>query len=79
MVAVIPLQDLLELGNEARMNVPGRPEDNWTWRYTADMIHPDPIAWLAELTAATARWEDPNRPPADDAEPAATEDETTDA
>jgi 4-alpha-glucanotransferase len=84
-VAVIPLQDLLELGNEARMNVPGRPEHNWTWRYTADMIRPEPIAWLAELTAATARWVDPNKPPAADddddepSEPAATDDETTDA
>ena len=55
-VAVIPLQDLLELGPEARMNVPGRPEDNWTWRYQDGMIRPEQTAWLAELTAATGRW-----------------------
>jgi len=31
-LAVIPLQDLLELGSEARMNVPGAAENNWRWR-----------------------------------------------
>ncbi|MCM2258018.1 MAG: 4-alpha-glucanotransferase [Vicinamibacteria bacterium] len=30
--AVIPLQDVLGLGNEARMNLPGRPAGNWAWR-----------------------------------------------
>ena len=71
-VAVLPLQDLLELGSEARMNVPGRPEHNWTWRYTEGMIQPEHAAWLAELTAATARWKAPETPadetetPADD-------------
>src|SRR5262249_10879365 len=31
-LAVIPLQDLLNLGPEARLNLPGRAEDNWRWR-----------------------------------------------
>jgi 4-alpha-glucanotransferase len=31
-LAVAPLQDLLELGGEARMNVPGTAEGNWRWR-----------------------------------------------
>lgn len=31
-LAVIPLQDLLGLGSEARMNVPGAAENNWRWR-----------------------------------------------
>jgi len=70
-VAVIPLQDLLELGPEGRMNVPGKPEDNWTWRYTADMIQPEQVSWLADLTAATARWTDPNKPPKAEPEAAA--------
>jgi len=64
-VAVIPLQDLLELGSEARMNVPGRPDKNWTWRYQDRMIQPEQTAWLAELTAATARWSDPTVVPDD--------------
>ena len=68
-VAVIPLQDLLELGPEARMNVPGRPEHNWTWRYQEGMIQPHHTEWLAELTASTARWTDPNKEPDDEAKP----------
>jgi hypothetical protein len=30
--AIAPLQDLLNLGSEARMNVPGRADGNWRWR-----------------------------------------------
>ncbi|MGB9521540.1 MAG: 4-alpha-glucanotransferase, partial [Anaerolineales bacterium] len=30
--AIVPMQDLLRLGNEARMNFPGQMGDNWTWR-----------------------------------------------
>jgi len=32
-LAVFPLQDVLGLGSEARMNYPSRPEGNWAWRY----------------------------------------------
>lgn len=32
-LAIIPMQDLLELGAEARMNTPGTTEGNWVWRY----------------------------------------------
>ena len=34
-LAVIPMQDLLALGTEARMNMPGSLEGNWTWRMQA--------------------------------------------
>ena len=30
--ALAPLQDLLDLDSEARMNLPGRPSGNWCWR-----------------------------------------------
>jgi 4-alpha-glucanotransferase len=30
--ALAPMQDFLNLGNEARMNYPGNPSGNWTWR-----------------------------------------------
>ena len=33
-IAIIPLQDVLGLGNEARMNLPGTVSGNWKWRYT---------------------------------------------
>ena len=32
-MAVIPLQDILGLGSDARMNLPGTVSGNWTWRY----------------------------------------------
>ena len=32
-VAIVPLQDLLGLGSDARMNTPGRAEGNWAWRF----------------------------------------------
>jgi 4-alpha-glucanotransferase len=36
--AIIPLQDLLRLGSEARMNIPGTPFGNWEWRFCWDML-----------------------------------------
>jgi len=39
--AVIPFQDLLGLPTAARMNVPGRADGNWEWRFTWDMIDKD--------------------------------------
>ncbi len=35
---IIPLQDILELGPEARMNLPGEGGDNWQWRFTEDQL-----------------------------------------
>ena len=32
-LAVIPMQDILELGSEHRMNIPGTIEGNWKWRF----------------------------------------------
>ncbi len=37
-LAVIPMQDLLGLGSAARMNVPGRPGDNWAWQLRGDVF-----------------------------------------
>jgi 4-alpha-glucanotransferase len=34
-IAMIPLQDVLGLGSEARMNLPGRVSGNWKWRFKA--------------------------------------------
>lgn len=36
--ALAPLQDFLSLGNEARMNCPGSPSGNWTWRMESHAI-----------------------------------------
>lgn len=37
-IVVIPMQDILNLGGEARMNFPGKLGGNWTWRFTWDQI-----------------------------------------
>ncbi len=39
-LCVIPMQDLLMLGEEARMNTPGTTEDNWQWRFTWKQLKP---------------------------------------
>jgi 4-alpha-glucanotransferase len=38
-IVVIPLQDILNLGTEARMNFPGKLGGNWTWRFTWDQLN----------------------------------------
>lgn len=45
-IAVVPLQDLLDLGGEARMNYPGRAHDNWQWRLRPNelgLLHRDTL------------------------------------
>jgi 4-alpha-glucanotransferase len=49
-MAVIPLQDVLELGTEGRMNIPGTPGGNWQWRYTKDMLTDEHAEMLLHLT-----------------------------
>jgi len=40
-LAIIPMQDLLGLGSDARMNTPGTSSDNWSWRFTWDQVSPE--------------------------------------
>ena len=54
--AIIPLQDILGLDSCARMNTPGKPEGNWTWRFTRSQIDAHARYTLAELTATYSRW-----------------------
>jgi 4-alpha-glucanotransferase len=54
-LAVAPLQDLLNLGPEARMNVPGRAEGNWTWRCTKEMMSAPAFDSLLDLTKSSNR------------------------
>jgi 4-alpha-glucanotransferase len=37
-IFIVPMQDLLNLGSEARMNIPGTPSGNWRWRFTSDQL-----------------------------------------
>jgi 4-alpha-glucanotransferase len=54
-LAIAPLQDVLNLGAEARMNVPGRAEGNWRWRCTADMLSAPAFQWLQDVTQTSNR------------------------
>jgi 4-alpha-glucanotransferase len=54
--AIIPLQDVLGLGSEARMNIPGIPTGNWRWRFLPGQIDAATRARLADLTAVFNRW-----------------------
>lgn len=52
---IFPLQDILGLGSEARMNQPGRPAGNWKWRYSGDMLKPEHAQRLLELSGVYGR------------------------
>ncbi len=54
-MAVIPLQDILKLGSSGRMNVPGTPRDNWSWRFLADDIREEHRTWLHDMTEMYGR------------------------
>lgn len=49
-IVVIPMQDILDLGNEARMNFPGKLGGNWTWRFTWRQVHHELAGTLNEMT-----------------------------
>jgi 4-alpha-glucanotransferase len=61
--AIVPLQDILDLGSDARMNTPGQAGGNWGWRYTPDVLTDALIGRLRLLTELYGRL-----PPADDPE-----------
>ena len=54
--AIIPLQDILGLDSRARMNMPGKAEGNWRWRFQKGQIDERAHDRLAELTAVYSRW-----------------------
>ncbi len=54
-LAIAPLQDVLNLGRDARMNVPGRADGNWRWRCTEQMLAGPAFEGLRELTTASSR------------------------
>lgn len=59
--AIVPLQDLLGAGSEARMNWPGRANGNWGWRYDPADLNDGLRAALRDITILFARYV----PPAD--------------
>ncbi|MFP5345001.1 MAG: 4-alpha-glucanotransferase, partial [Gammaproteobacteria bacterium] len=49
-LAVIPMQDILMLGSEARMNTPGTLSGNWRWRFSWDQVTPEISGRMRRLT-----------------------------
>lgn len=55
-LAIVPLQDLLGLGNEGRMNLPGQPSGNWRWRYQPGVLSEELKTRLYDITVRFARY-----------------------
>jgi 4-alpha-glucanotransferase len=53
--AIIPLQDVLGLGTEARMNLPGTSRGNWRWRFQSGVLSPELAKRLRALNEAYDR------------------------
>ena len=53
--AIVPFQDVLALGTDARMNLPGWGTGNWGWRASPEQLDPEHAAWLAEMTMLYGR------------------------
>lgn len=54
-MAIVPIQDILGLGNEARMNTPGEEEHNWTWRLPPGTLRSEHATRLRTLARLTGR------------------------
>ncbi|WP_263366041.1 4-alpha-glucanotransferase [Edaphobacter bradus] len=65
-LCIFPLQDVLHLGSEARMNTPAAGTGNWTWRYGLNSLHPDFATQMAALMEMTDR--DGYKPPKEGAD-----------
>lgn len=73
-ICLVPMQDVLELGSEARMNTPSKPEDNWAWRMAPEALTAETAQRLAVLSEISDRdgWKPPEE--AEEAPPARVED-----
>jgi 4-alpha-glucanotransferase len=54
--AIVPMQDVLELGSEARMNLPSTIGNNWRWRMREDQLGPDLATRLREMNQLYGRY-----------------------
>ena len=53
--AIVPLQDVMGLGTEARMNVPGQMDGNWAWRYRTQDLQAEDLQRLRDITEWSGR------------------------
>ena len=54
-LAIIPMQDILELGSADRMNTPGTTEGNWQWRFQWNQLNTDKVSFLTRLLKVFGR------------------------
>jgi 4-alpha-glucanotransferase len=54
-MVIIPMQDVLGLGEEARMNLPASSRGNWEWRVTQDQLSSTITQGLSETTRIYGR------------------------
>jgi 4-alpha-glucanotransferase len=66
-LSIIPLQDILGLGSEARMNTPSVYGGNWRWRFDESQLRSELAAKLAHLAQMTDRLPNPFSAPTDGA------------
>ena len=57
--AIFPLQDLMNLGGEHRMNFPGTSSGNWLWRYTHNMLYSVDVNRIRTLVELSNRKHSP--------------------
>jgi 4-alpha-glucanotransferase len=48
--AIAPMQDVMGLGSESRMNIPGVAAGNWGWRFTWSQLRPNHKRFLKQIT-----------------------------
>ena len=53
--AIVPLQDVMGLGSEARMNLPGQPDGNWGWRFDWPQLRMEDTEQMAALATLFGR------------------------
>lgn len=54
-IAIVPIQDILNLDENARMNMPGGVSGNWKWRLTKQDLNPELAEWLRKETEISNR------------------------
>jgi 4-alpha-glucanotransferase len=54
-LAIVPFQDVLGLGTDARMNFPSKALGNWNWRFSWDQVQPEHALKMYEIAALTSR------------------------
>ena len=54
-LAIIPMQDILSLDSDSRMNVPGTTDGNWSWRFEWDQLTEDAVSQFQRAVKAAGR------------------------